>query len=119
MTASAEQRTVSCIGLYDRRESILLKNSSVPFLDFVQGVVEPLPDRRSSIVGDSERSISLQDGPRGTPTEFFNRIGRKPTPVCQTKSQPLLLTQLASRRPGPNRYRRCLGTAPQFPAPLV
>ena len=41
--------------------SIVLKNSPSLSFDFVQGVVAPLADRRSSIVGRSERSIFLPD----------------------------------------------------------
>ena len=38
-----------------------LKNSLAPIFDFVQGVIDPLADRRSSIVGGSERSIFSLD----------------------------------------------------------
>jgi len=73
---------------------ILLKNSFLPFFDFVQGVVEPLPDRRSSIVGDSERSIFLPDGAQATPNEFFNRNGRDRT---VTENYESLLCYLGAR----------------------
>ena len=56
-----------------------------------------------------------KEGKRYTKTlaELFKQHQR------QTQELNRCLTQPASRRPGPNRHRRCLGTAPQFPAPLV
>jgi hypothetical protein len=72
----AEERTLESVDTIVSFWPILLKNSSAQFFDFVQGVVEPLAECRSSILSDSKRSIFLRDGSHTMPTEFFNRIGR-------------------------------------------